>query len=122
MASGAGVLIFVPQVGREVMHNLYALFLCSLMLVLTLPYGTPSRATSPPFTYTFSSFNLFLLHIFLPTSLAEDNELTLARYHIPSLTHLRNPHASQGYLLLTAYSLEVSSRLYLPPPLYLLDA
>lgn len=43
-----------------------------------------------------SSFNLFLLHIFLPTSLAEDNELTLARYYIPSLTHLRNPHASQA--------------------------
>lgn len=32
MASGAGVLIFVPQVGREVMHNFYALSLCSLML------------------------------------------------------------------------------------------
>lgn len=80
-------------------------------------YGNPSRATSPPFT-----FNLFLLHIFLPTSLAEDNKLTLARYYIPSLTCLRNPHASQGYLLLTAYSLEVSSRLYSPPPLYLPDA
>lgn len=65
--------------------------------------------------FELSSFNLFLLHIFLPTSLAEDNELTLARYYIPSLTHLRNPHASQGYLLLTAYSLEVSSRLYSPP-------
>lgn len=30
--------------------------------------------------HELSSFNLFLLHIFLPTSLAEDNELTLARY------------------------------------------
>lgn len=64
---------------------------------------------------SLSSFNLFLLHIFLPTSLAEDNKLTLARYYIPSLTHLRNPHASQGYLLLTANSLEGSSILYSPP-------
>lgn len=79
-------------------------------------YATFSHVYFPALHFVeLSSFNLFLLHIFLPTSLAEDNKLTLARYHIPSLTHLRNPHASQGYLLLTAYSLEVSSRLYSPP-------
>lgn len=70
MASGAGVLILV---GREVMHNFYALFLCNLMNSLTCNF--------PALHFVeLSSFNLFLLHIFLPTSLAEDNEFTLARY------------------------------------------
>lgn len=74
------------------MHNFYAQFLCNLMLVLnSLTCNFPALHL-----HELSSFNLFLLHIFLPTSLAEDNKLTLARYYIPSLTHLRNPHASQA--------------------------
>lgn len=97
------------------MHNLNTLFLCNLMLVLTL-WNSLTCNFPALHLHELSSFNLFLLHIFLPTSLAEDNKLTLARYYIPSLTYLRNPHASQGYLLFTAYSLEVSSRLYSPPP------
>lgn len=42
MASGAGVLIFVPQVGREVMHNFYAFFLCNIMNSLTCQLPRPS--------------------------------------------------------------------------------
>lgn len=78
------------------MHNLFMhYFLCSLMLVLTL-WNSLTCNFPALHLHELSSFNLFLLHIFLPTSLAEDNKLTLARYHIPSLTHLRNPHASQA--------------------------
>lgn len=87
MASGAGVLIFVPQgkLCTIFMHYFYATLWNSL------------TCNFPALHFVeLSSFNLFLLHIFLPTSLAEDNELTLARYYIPSLTHLRNPHASQA--------------------------
>lgn len=78
MASGAGVLIFVPTV--SFMHNFYAQFLCNIMEIPHVQLPRPSLTT----IFELSSFNLFLLHIFLPTSLAEDNELTLARYYIPS--------------------------------------
>lgn len=72
MASGAGVLIFVPQVGREVMHNFYAQFLCNLMLssdLMDLPHE--SRGTSPPFTYmnfqvSTSFFSTYFSQLHLP--------------------------------------------------------
>lgn len=55
------------------MHNFYAFFLCNLINFLTCNFPALHL-------HELSSFNLFLLHIFLPTSLAEDNKLTLARY------------------------------------------
>lgn len=77
MASGAGVLIPKVFVGREVMHNFMHSFYATLWKSLTCNF--------PALHFVeLSSFNLFLLHIFLPTSLAEDNKLTLARYYIPS--------------------------------------
>lgn len=63
------------------MHNFYALFLCSLMLSSDLTLWNSLTCNFPALhLHELSSFNLFLLHIFLPTSLAEDNEFTLARY------------------------------------------
>lgn len=96
MASGTGVLIPICRKGSYAQF-FYALFLCSLMLSSDLTLWNSLTCNFPALHFVeLSSFNLFLLHIFLPTSLAEDNELTLARYYIPSLTHLRNPHASQA--------------------------
>lgn len=62
------------------MHNFYAQLLCSLMLGSDLTLWNSLTCNFPALHFVeLSSFNLFLLHIFLPTSLAEDNKLTLAR-------------------------------------------
>lgn len=55
MASGAGVLIFVPTV--SFMHNFYAQFLCNIMEIPHVQLPRPSLSTSFFSTY-FSQLHL----------------------------------------------------------------